>query len=91
MHLLDTDALTHLLAGHEAMVRRLAASEDAAVGTTIVTKIELLRGRFDFLLKAPSGPEVLRAQHWLARTGRLLADVVVVPFDAPAAAHGPTS
>jgi hypothetical protein len=31
------------------------------VGTTIITKIELLRGRHDFLLKAATGDELLRA------------------------------
>ena len=87
MHLLDTDTLTHLLAGQEAIVRRLSRLEDPEVGTTVVTKIELLRGRFDFLLKAASGREVQRAQGWLSKTERLLGDVLVVPFDTQAAEH----
>jgi tRNA(fMet)-specific endonuclease VapC len=87
VHLLDTDTLTHLLAGRAAVVRRLSRLEDPEVGTTIVTKIELLRGRFDFLLKAATAQEVLRAQEWLLRTERLLDDILVVPFDSRAAEH----
>ena len=87
MHLLDTDTLTHLLAGREAIVRRLSRLEDPEVGTTVVTKIELLRGRFDFLLKAASAREVLRAQEWLSKTERLLGDILVIPFDTHAADH----
>jgi tRNA(fMet)-specific endonuclease VapC len=81
MYLLDTDTLTHLHAGHPRVLRRLTALDDPDVGTTIVTKIELLRGRFEFLLKAATGAELLRAQSWLARTEELLAQAVIVPFD----------
>jgi len=87
VHLLDTDILTHLLAGREAVVRRLSRLEDPEVGTTVVTKIELLRGRFDFLLKAATAREVLRAQEWLLKTERLLGDILVIPFDTRAAEH----
>jgi tRNA(fMet)-specific endonuclease VapC len=87
VHLLDTDTLTHVLAGQEAIVRRLSRLGDPELGTTVVTKIELLRGRFDFLLKAASGREVLRAQEWLSKTERLLAEILVVPFDTQAAEH----
>ena len=84
MHLLDTDTLTHLYAGHPRVTERLRRLLDPEVGTTIVTKIELLRGRFDFVLKASVGPEFLRAQQWLARTEELLAQILVVPLDQAA-------
>jgi len=42
MHLLDTDTLTHLHAGRPQVVAHLAAVSDPDVGTTIITKIELL-------------------------------------------------
>jgi tRNA(fMet)-specific endonuclease VapC len=85
MHLLDTDTLTHLHAGHPAVVARLRTVEDPVVGTTIVTKSELLRGRIDFLLKAADGAGLLRAQQWFTRTEELLAQILVVPFDQDAA------
>jgi tRNA(fMet)-specific endonuclease VapC len=85
MHLLDTDTLTHLHAGHPHVVGQLRAVDDPVVGTTIITKSELLRGRIDFLLKAATGAELLRAQAWFTRTEELLAQVLIVPFDDAAA------
>lgn len=85
MYLLDTDTLTHLHAGRPQVVAQLRALPDPDVGTTIITKIELLRGRFDFVLKAGTGPDLLRAQQLLLRTEELLAQIVVVPLDSLAA------
>ena len=81
MHLLDTDTLTYLHAGHTQVVERLRELPDPDVGTTIVTKIELLRGRFDFLLKADAGADFLRAQQFLTRTEEHLAQIPIVPLD----------
>jgi tRNA(fMet)-specific endonuclease VapC len=85
MHLLDTDTLTYLHAGHPRVVERLRELADPDVGTTIITKIELLRGRFDFVLKAATGAELLRAQQLLARTEELLAQIDIVSLDETAA------
>jgi tRNA(fMet)-specific endonuclease VapC len=85
MHLLDTDTLTYLHAGHPRVVRRLRELDDPDVGTTIITKIELLRGRFEFMLKAASGTDLLRAHQMLTRTEELLAQILVVPLDEAAA------
>ena len=81
MHILDTDTLTHLHAGHPNVAQHLQALSDADVGTTLITKIELLRGRFEYLLKASDGSDLLRAQERLLRTEELLAQIRVVPFD----------
>ena len=85
MHLLDTDTLTHLHAGHPRVIDRLRNVDDSIVGTTVITKGELLRGRIDFLLKAANGRDVWRAQQWLTRTEELLAQILIVPFDENAA------
>jgi tRNA(fMet)-specific endonuclease VapC len=85
MHLLDTDTLTYLHAGHQRVARRLRELDDQNVGTTIITKIELLRGRFEFMLKAASGTDLLRAQQWLVRTEELLAEILIIPMDEAAA------
>ena len=85
MHLLDTDTLTHLHAGHPRVIDRLRNVDDPIVGTTVITKVELLRGRIDFLLKAAKGADVVRAQQWLTRTEELLAQILIVPFDEIAA------
>jgi tRNA(fMet)-specific endonuclease VapC len=80
MHILDTDTLTHLHAGHPRVAANLQILQDPHVALTIITKIELLRGRIDYLLKADSGAGVLRAYE-------LLAQVQVLPFDASAASQ----
>lgn len=85
MHLLDIDTLTHLHAGHPRVIENLRQLTDPDVGTTVITKIELLRGRFDFVLKAATGTELLRAQQLLARTEELLAQIIIVPMDEAAA------
>lgn len=87
MHLLDTDTLTHLYAGHPQVIKRLGEVPDSEVGTTVITKIELLRGRFDFVLKAATGTELLRAQRLLSRSEERLAQILVVPIDEAAIAQ----
>lgn len=81
MHLLDTDTITHLHAGHPRVTKRLSELADPDVGTTIITKIELLRGRFEYVLKVATGAEPLRAQQSLARTEELLAQMMIVPLN----------
>lgn len=87
MYILDSDTLTYLYAGQPRVVERLRSVEDPDVVTTIINKIELLRGRFDFVLKAESGAHLLHAQQLLARTEELLAQTVILPFDPLAAAY----
>jgi tRNA(fMet)-specific endonuclease VapC len=85
MYLLDTDTLTYIHAGHPRVVEHLYAVEDPIVGTTIITKVEILRGRFDFLLKAATGAELLRAQQLLLHSEELLAQMLIIPMDEAAA------
>jgi len=85
MHLLDADTLTHLHAGRPQVSKHLRETTDADVGTTIITRAELLRGRIEFLLKASTGAELLRAQQLLLRTEELLAQIRIVPLDESAA------
>ncbi len=87
MYLLDTDTLSRLQAAHPRAVAHLQALDDSEVATTVITKIELLQGRFDFMLKAATGAELLRAQYWLTRTEELLAPVTVLLLDDAAAAY----
>jgi tRNA(fMet)-specific endonuclease VapC len=85
MHLLDTDTITHLYAGQPNVVANLQACDDPFVGITIVTKIELLRGRIEFILKAATGAELLRAQQLFTHTEELLSQTFVLPFNEAAA------
>lgn len=84
MYLLDTDTLTHLYRGNSNVVRQLKAVEDVDVGITIVTKVEILRGRIDYLLKAETGANLLKAQELLFRTEELLTQLLIVPMSQTA-------
>jgi tRNA(fMet)-specific endonuclease VapC len=84
MYLLDTDTLTHLYHGNSNVVRQLKAVEDVDVGITIVTKVEILRGRIDYLLKAETGANLLKALELLFRTEELLSQLLIVPMSQAA-------
>jgi tRNA(fMet)-specific endonuclease VapC len=85
MYLLDTDTLTHLYAGNTNVIARLNAVENSAVGITIITKAEMLRGRIEYLIKAETDESLLRAQELLFRTEELLAELLIVPITQSAA------
>ena len=71
MYILDTDTLSLLFAGHFRVLARQAVIPSSEIAITIVTRIEVLQGRFDFLLKAVSGEELLRARDgWITRSVR---------------------
>jgi tRNA(fMet)-specific endonuclease VapC len=61
MCLPDTDTLSALHKDNPHVIARVARA-DAKVATTIITRIEIMRGRIEFLRKAATGDEVLRAQ-----------------------------
>jgi tRNA(fMet)-specific endonuclease VapC len=85
MTLLDTDTLTLLMHGQERIVRRVAEAD--AITITIVTRIEILRGRFDSILKAANAAELLKAQHWLSENETYLNELELAMFDVQAAAE----
>jgi tRNA(fMet)-specific endonuclease VapC len=86
MHLLDTDTLTRAHAGHPGIAEHVRQVGEDNVATTVITAIEVLRGRHEYLLKASDGHHLLRAQELLARSEELLQDVAIVPVTAAAAA-----
>ena len=63
MYLFDTDSLTHWAKGNGRILRHLNQVEVTDVGTTIISKIEMLRGRFDQVVKASKPAEFLRARN----------------------------
>jgi predicted nucleic acid-binding protein len=84
MYLLDTDTLTHLYAGQPNVIERLRSVDDPDVGITIITKGEVLRGRIDYLLKAQTGADLLKAQSLLFRSEELLNQLLIVPVSQAA-------
>lgn len=63
MKVLDTDILSLLFHDHPRVVER-HEREDDELAITIISRIQVLQGRFAMLLKAVDGPELLRAQQW---------------------------
>ena len=86
MIVLDTDIMTLWLLGQPVVSKRVLEASDV-VATTVVNRIELVRGRFDYLLKAKDGAQLQAAQRRLDQTERQLQGLVVVPFDAQSAAE----
>lgn len=85
MYILDTDMLSLIHAGNERVGERKDRVDPTEIATTIVTRVEILRARHEFLLKAADGKQLLRAQHWLRRSEELLGQIVIVPIDEDAA------
>ena len=85
MVILDTDTLSHLHTGNQNIARHLQKLTDPDVGTTVINKSEILRGRIARLLKADNGYELLVAQRLLLRSEELLAQLNIIPISVDAA------
>jgi tRNA(fMet)-specific endonuclease VapC len=84
MTLFDTDILTLYNAGHPRIRHRAEQCMDE-MGTTVISEIEVLLGRFDFVLKAADGDQLLRAHQFLLQSQRDLAEHLIIPIDLAAA------
>jgi tRNA(fMet)-specific endonuclease VapC len=87
MFFLDTDILTRAHGGDQGVIHRIQQAGAGNVATTVVTAIEVLRGRHEFLLKASDGDQLLQAQHLLELSERLLQKIRVIPVDSRSAAE----
>jgi tRNA(fMet)-specific endonuclease VapC len=85
MHILDTDTLSHLHAGNENVIRAIQQLSGSEVVTTIITKIEMLRGRIDYILKAQANEDILTAQRLFYRTEELLEQIEIISITPTAA------
>jgi predicted nucleic acid-binding protein len=72
--------------GH-ARVRQRADNEDDEIGISVITQIEVLLGRFNFILKADDGAQLQRAQRYLLQSEQVLARHMIVPVDMAASAE----
>ena len=73
MYLLDTDTLTLIDLGHPRTVARLLQVNPEEVAITVITRIEILQGRFAAVRKAAGTQELLLAQeesHFAGPFGR---------------------
>jgi tRNA(fMet)-specific endonuclease VapC len=74
MKVLDTSTLTHLFGGHPRVLEAFN-KEAEEIATTVISRIEILQGRFAMLLKAADGSELQRAQWWLDQAVEQLAEI----------------
>ncbi len=88
MFVLDTDTFNLLLRGHPQVMARQSSVPPSEIASTIITRIEMLQGRFAFLFKAATAAELQRAQHLLDQTEKALAEVSqLFPIDGDAASE----
>ena len=81
MYLFDTDTLSHLHAGNVNIINRLENLQGNEIAITIITKGEILRGRIDYLLKAFSSVDLLKAQELFSRSEILLGQLPIISID----------
>jgi tRNA(fMet)-specific endonuclease VapC len=80
MILLDTDTLALLFQGHARVEARLRTA-DEAVATTIITRIEVLQGRFDAIMKAADSAQLQRAHQRLLESESQFTTLPIIPID----------
>jgi tRNA(fMet)-specific endonuclease VapC len=83
MNLLDTDTLSLLMAGHLRVTKR--AEKAGSFAIPIVTRIEVLQGRFASILKAEDGEKLWRAQQYLTKSEEYISDLKIVPMNEASA------
>ena len=84
MILLDTDILSLAFVAHPRVSLRMRTAPEPPV-ISIVSRIEVLQGRFDSMLKSENADKLLRAQNRLAEAEKNLASYIIIPFDETAA------
>jgi tRNA(fMet)-specific endonuclease VapC len=83
-YFLDTDIFNHFCAGHPRVLSHAAAAGSTNLAITVVTRMEVLRGRFEFLRKAANATELKTAQRRLDESDQAIATWRIVPLDGAA-------
>jgi len=86
MIVLDTDTVSLLFQAHPRVSEHYRREIEEVV-ITVVTRIEVLRGRFDSVMKAADGAQLLIAQQRLETTDTDLLTLRRLPFDTNSAAE----
>ena len=88
IYLIDTDVFTLAHRARHGLRDRIATERATnEVVISLVTRIEVLRGRFDAVLKATDGAALARALDGLRSSEAYLAEFRVLPFDVTAVAE----
>jgi len=89
MILLDTDTLTHFSYGKNDRLREQieTAPEEDVLAVALITRIEILRGRADNLLKAANEEELEKAAERFRKAEEMLSSFMLVGFDEASIKH----
>src|SRR6185437_5106885 len=89
MIVLDSDIVTLLSYGQTDRLQRRIASVQGSeeLTATIITRMEILRGRFDGILKAANEDELLKAMDHFRSSRSLLDSFRLLEVNAEAARH----
>jgi tRNA(fMet)-specific endonuclease VapC len=89
MTVLDTDIVTLLsYATNETLRKRIESEgESETLAVTVITRMEILQGRFDSIKKAANSEELLRAMQRFRESEALLDSFELLDVDAAAAGH----
>jgi tRNA(fMet)-specific endonuclease VapC len=83
-YLLDTDHLTLFQRGHAPVARHVALEPPDAIGISVVTIEESLRGRLAQLARAGDGPARIKQYMLLEQSIQLFAQFPIVSYDQDA-------
>jgi len=86
MFVLDTDTLSHLLRSHGRVTMRVEQATEEVV-ITVISRIEILQGRFASVLKAEDGDKLVRAQLRLEESEEDLSRLTILGIDVGVAAE----
>ena len=84
MYVLDTDTLTLAFHENETVLSKMTGASGEVV-TSIVTRVEILGGRIDRLVKAANAIELLRAQDLLGDSESHLSGFRILTLDESSA------
>ena len=86
MIVFDSDIFTLYVYGQEKVKKRYDQADDV-FAVTVITWIEVLKGRTDSLLKAANEKQLRVAAERMRHTETVLNDFAVLPVDDAAVAH----
>ena len=87
LYILDTDHISLSQRKDPTILQRMAEVGQDALAITVITVEEQIKGRFNVIKRASSGPKLIRAYAYLQTTFVHLNTMQILPFDQAANAH----
>jgi len=81
LFLLGTDIASLVLHEHDRILARIVEVSRDDIDLSLITRLEMLRGRFEAVFKSATAKELLRAASGLARSETFLGEFRVVAID----------